>query len=122
MSKKKIVKNKDGLIINTSFELRNKIKFHYEERYFNIFMNKFDFKNSLSYQQINYILRKLWADGTISAFKREINNVINYPYYYRLLTDRAVIQRLGYDEHNKRHQKHYGETDDSSLLLIDIKL
>lgn len=71
MSKKKIIK-RSGLIVNTSHKLRDQIKFYYTEKFYNKFLNNFDFKGTLDYQQINYIMRKFWSTGTIGAFRRDI--------------------------------------------------
>lgn len=73
MSKKKIAK-RTGFIVNTSHELRQKIKFYYEEKFYNKFLNKFNFKGTLDYQQINYIMRQFWSAsrGSVAVFKRKV--------------------------------------------------
>lgn len=68
MSKKKIVKTAFGEFITNSHELRKQIEFYYLEKFYNKFVNKFDFNDTISYQQKDYLMRKLWGDGTISAF------------------------------------------------------
>lgn len=61
MSEIKINKKKvSGLAVRKAFE------FYYKERYFNIWMNMFKF-TGLNYQQVNYIMKKMWAEGTIAA-------------------------------------------------------
>lgn len=47
-------------------DVRNKIKFYYTEKFFNKWMNKYDFSN-LNYQQKQFIMKKLWAVGTIAC-------------------------------------------------------
>ena len=49
-------------------EVRRAFEFYYKERYFNIWMNMFEF-TGLNYQQANYIMKKMWCDGTIAASK-----------------------------------------------------
>ena len=73
MSKKKIKKVKHSYK-NTSHQLRDKIKFYYIEKFYNKFLNKFDFQGTLDYQQINYIMRQFWSAsrGTVGAFKRSV--------------------------------------------------
>ena len=60
MSKTTIYKIRD----NTA-EIRKKVKFYYEELFFNKWMNKYDF-DGLNYQQKQFLMKKLWADGTIA--------------------------------------------------------
>lgn len=68
MSKKKIVKAKK-MFRNTSFELRKQIRQYYVEKFFNKFLNRFEFEG-LDYQQIAYIMRKMWDKncGTLASY------------------------------------------------------
>ena len=50
----------------SSADVRNKIKFFYMEKFFNKWMNKYDFPE-LNYQQKHYFMKKMWADGTIAV-------------------------------------------------------
>lgn len=47
-------------------DIRNKIKFYYTEKFFNKWMNKFDF-GGLNYQQKHYIMKKLWGYGSVAC-------------------------------------------------------
>jgi hypothetical protein len=46
--------------------VRKKIKFYYLEKFFNKWMNKYEFSN-LNYQQKHYIMKKFWSVGTIAC-------------------------------------------------------
>lgn len=51
-------------------DLRQKAKQVYVTRYYNLWMNKFEWKGldkELASQQENFIMRKFWSDGTIAA-------------------------------------------------------
>lgn len=63
MAKIKVNKNeRDSLSIRRSFE------FYYKEKFFNKWMNKFKFEG-LNYQQIHYLMKKMWSEGTIACLK-----------------------------------------------------
>lgn len=47
-------------------QIREAFKNHYINKFFNIWMNKFKFEG-LNYQQIDYIMRKFWSEGTIAC-------------------------------------------------------
>ena len=53
-------------IRTSTAQVRKRFEFFYTEKFFNKWMNKYDFK-CLNYQQKNYIMRKFWADGTIAC-------------------------------------------------------
>ena len=50
----------------SSNDVRKKIKFYYLEKFFNKWMNKYEFSN-LNYQQKRYIMKKFWSVGTIAC-------------------------------------------------------
>ena len=50
----------------SSHDIRKKIKFYYVEKFFNKWMNKYEFSN-LNYQQKHYIMKKFWSVGTIAC-------------------------------------------------------
>lgn len=50
----------------SSKDIRNKIKFYYTEKFFNKWMSKYDFLD-LNYQQKHYIMKKLWAVGSVAC-------------------------------------------------------
>ena len=50
----------------SSHDIRKKIKFYYVEKFFNKWMNKYEFSN-LNYQQKHYIMKKFWGFGTIAC-------------------------------------------------------
>ena len=60
MAKEKILK-----IRASNRAIRNKIRFFYLEKFFNKWMNKYDFPQ-LNYQQKQYLMKKYWAVGTIA--------------------------------------------------------
>lgn len=70
MSKERIFRPKED-----TKGIRNKFKFYYTEKVFNKWMNKFAFPE-LNYQQIHYIMKKFWCDGTIACSKIESSNGI----------------------------------------------
>lgn len=72
MPKKAVVRNRDGLIIGAE-DVRKNILQHYRDKFFNKFLNKFEF-DGLSYQQIAYIMRKFWSEayGTIACFNNPV--------------------------------------------------
>lgn len=50
----------------SSTDIRRKIRFFYMEKFFNKWMNKYEFPK-LNYQQKHYIMKKFWCDGTIAC-------------------------------------------------------
>lgn len=65
MSKKKAVKRREyeasnGIVYSVSQKVRERILFYYRDKFFNKFLNKFDFGN-LDYQQKHYLLKKFWS-------------------------------------------------------------
>ena len=48
--------------------LATELKTFYLNKYYNIFMNRYKFPE-LDYQQNDFLLRNMWSNGTISAFK-----------------------------------------------------
>ena len=63
MSKIKVNKKSEKALV-----VRNRFEFYYNEKFFNKWLNKFKF-DGLNYQQINYIMKKFWAVGTIACSK-----------------------------------------------------
>ena len=47
-------------------DIRSKIKFYYIEKFFNKWMNKFDYP-PLNYQQKHYIMKKFWSVGSVAC-------------------------------------------------------
>ena len=52
-----------------SSKIRTSFKFFYENKFFNMWMNKFKFQG-LSYQEKHFIMKKFWMDGTIACSLR----------------------------------------------------
>lgn len=50
----------------SSYDIKKKIKFYYLEKFFNKWMNKYEFTN-LNYQQKHYIMKKFWSVGNIAC-------------------------------------------------------
>lgn len=48
--------------------IRNAIRFYYTEKFFNKWMSKYDFPQ-LNYQQKHYVMRRLWAYGSVAMSK-----------------------------------------------------
>ena len=61
MAKEKIFRPR----CNTS-GVRNKIKFHYMERFFNKWMSKYEYP-ALNYQQKHYLMKKFWSVGNVAC-------------------------------------------------------
>lgn len=57
------VKNYYNKLVN-----RDAIYSYYYNKYYDLYMNNYIIDN-IDYEQKNYILRKLWADGTVAVFK-----------------------------------------------------
>lgn len=49
-------------------DIRKKIRFYYMEKFFNKWMNKYEFIG-LNYQQKHFIMKKFWSSGTIACSK-----------------------------------------------------
>ena len=57
-------------------DIRKKIRFFYVEKFFNKWMSKFVFP-TLNYQQVHYIMKKFWSEGSIACSKiSEANDVL----------------------------------------------
>lgn len=54
---------------NKSIVNREGIKRILFNKYFNLYMNAFEFEGDIDYQQKEFILKRLWADGRIACFK-----------------------------------------------------
>ena len=50
----------------SSGDVRKKIRFFYLEKFFNKWMNKYEFVG-LNYQQKHYVMKKLWSVGTVAC-------------------------------------------------------
>lgn len=50
----------------SSVAIRNSFRFYYTEKFFNKFMNKYDFVG-LNYQQKHYLMKRLWAYGSVAV-------------------------------------------------------
>ena len=46
--------------------IRKKILFYYTEKFFNKWMNKYEFKG-LNYQQKQFFMKKMWCDGSVAV-------------------------------------------------------
>jgi len=77
-------------------ELFEKIKHVYVNKYYNIFMNSLEWEG-LTKEEEDYIMRKLWATGTISAFNMKDFGTVYAPYavqgygLYDVPTDVVII-------------------------------
>lgn len=54
---------------NESQEIRQSLKNMLLNRYYSLYMNNYEFEGDIDYQQKEYILKRLWADGQIACFK-----------------------------------------------------
>ena len=68
MSKSKIIRN--GL---DASRVEQATLNYYSRKYYSLFLNRFKFKG-IDYQQADFLMRKMWVDGTICCFK--INETI----------------------------------------------
>lgn len=73
MAKNKIKKRYNGNV------LANKTKHILMNKYYNLYMNSIEFKG-LTHEEEDYILRKLWNEGTICAFFLKDYDVVYAPY------------------------------------------
>lgn len=77
-------------------ELFEKIKHVYVNKYYNIFMNSLEWEG-LTKEEEDYIMRKLWATGTIAAFNMNAIGTVYAPYavqgygLYDVPTDVVII-------------------------------
>lgn len=65
-------------------ELQNKIKQNYINKYYNIWMSKFEWEGldeELKEQQENFIMRKFWSDGTLAARNVDKVNMLAFAPY-----------------------------------------
>ena len=88
---KLVLQKKDRSAIYT----REKIKNYYILKYYNLFMNSYKF-TGLDYQQKDFLLRKLWAVGTLACFKLNITTP-QYPQGTLVLCPYAVSTLNIYD-------------------------
>lgn len=98
--KKTFKHNRDGMIlvdvdgnnveVSKSAVTRKELYFYYNQKYFNKFLNKFKFEG-LTYQQINYIMRKFWNDGTIGAFIRQDWDIIKNDKFYKKHPEEQIV-------------------------------
>ena len=63
MSKSKVIRN--GLDASA---IEQASLDYYSRKYYSLFLNRFKFKG-IDYQQADFIMRKMWTDGTICCFK-----------------------------------------------------
>jgi hypothetical protein len=54
----------------SSSAIRQQMKFYYDNKFFNKWMNKFKFSENLTYQEKHYIMKKFWSNGTIACSRR----------------------------------------------------
>lgn len=57
---------KNNSVKKSTLEIRKGYLFYYTEKFFNKWMSRYDYPE-LNYQQKHYLMKKFWADGTISA-------------------------------------------------------
>lgn len=80
----------------TASELFDKVKHIYLNKYYNLFMNSLKW-NGLTKEEEDYIMRKLWATGTIAAFNMKDFGTVYAPYavqgygLYDVPTDVTII-------------------------------
>ena len=80
----------------TPDELFDKIKHIYLNKYYNLFMNSLEWEG-LTKEEEDYIMRKLWATGTIAAFNMNAIGTVYAPYaiqgygLYDVPTDVTII-------------------------------
>ena len=53
----------------SSFIERSTFYTHYLSKYFNLYLNRFVFEGDIDYQQIAFIMRQFWQNGTVACFK-----------------------------------------------------
>lgn len=77
MSKKRIQKKRNF----NAEDLQCRIHTMYFNKYYNLFMNMFEWKG-LTEEEQNYVMRKLWNNGTVAAFRiKNLNDIIGFAPY-----------------------------------------
>lgn len=66
MPKSKIFQKEDTNLVLYS---RKDLKTILFNQYYNLFMNSYEFSGDIDYQQKEYILKRLWEEGSIACFK-----------------------------------------------------
>lgn len=146
MSKRKISYNQ-----MTVDQLRERIKHNLLNKYFNLWMNTLKFPDTLTYQQIDFIMRKYWGEGNIAGFVHKLTgepvfttfaaamyNTYDWPIKVQLLNPRGVpfipsnLQEVdvdcvvGYAQRNKKPisdvVNYYVERIVSVEMVININL
>ena len=74
MAKKRITRN------YSSNETQRKIRTMYFNKYYNMFMNLFEWSGLTTEEQV-YIMKKFWSLGTIAAFKIKNLDILGYAPY-----------------------------------------
>ena len=108
-----ITKNKDGLIVidehgnsikvASNLVTRADFLFYYKEKYFNKFFNKYAPRiKGLTYQQINFILRKFYSQGDVGCFLRQDWNIIKDDEFYKKHPEEELVFApwVMYDRYN----------------------
>ena len=62
-------------------ELRQRIKTMLDNKYFNVFLNYWKWDGDLDAVQKDYIMRKFWGEGTVSAFPIKAVNELGFTTY-----------------------------------------
>ena len=124
---------------------RKQFEHFYNEKYFQIFCNKFKFDGDIDYQEIEFILKKFWYEGKIASFKLkgtdkvgyapfavQLYNYINYPTSVRLINIRGFnfipSEELEVDENviigyiRKDHLPVYEIIQPLLKRLVDIEM
>lgn len=60
------VKIKNMYTPQSSKDIKRKFEFYYREKFFNLWMSKYEFVG-LTYQQKHYLMKKLWAEGSVAV-------------------------------------------------------
>ena len=62
-------------------DTQRRIRTMYFNKYYNLFMNMFEWKG-LTEEEQNYVMRKLWNNGTVAAFRiKNLNDIIGFAPY-----------------------------------------
>ena len=68
---------------------REAIKSYYYNKYYDLYMNNFIIDN-IDYEQKNFLLRKIWSDGSVAVFKLPHSDIPEHPQGVLVFTPYSV--------------------------------
>ena len=141
MSKRKLIYNQ-----LTANQMRERIKHNLVNKYYNLWMNTLKFPDkAITYQQIDFCMRKFWGEGNIAGFVHKLTgepvfttfasstyNTYDWPIRVQLLNPRGVpfipsdLQEvdvdcvIGYAQRNKKPIREIVEYYVDRIVNVDM--